>query len=403
MLPSSGPTSMCPGRRMADTTEQPEPRPGARRAACIPSLRRARDEDNAELSSLFNSVAMEGDLAISTLREPDFFGLYRMQSSSADTWVLDGAGGAIDGAGSILLRQGFLDGEPGVVGYLGDLRVRFSGRRTLGLPVLFGEVFDEAMQRSGCRACLTAVLASNTAAIRALVERRPRRAQQPYYHLLRRFDAVSVPFTLPPLPARSQFTAERAREDDVPAIKSLLASDHAQRPFGYRFDEGELEHRLAHWPGYRLENTFLAYDRSGGLVGVTTAWDACDVKRYRVDAYNGSLRVARRAYNVAAALGRFSPLPAAGHPLRYFYLCNTSIVDDDPAVLRALLSSIYRAYRGRGYHFFMLYLDEDDPLRPALKGFLSRGLRFHLYAVSRVADSRVDFPSTRTGFEMALA
>lgn len=388
---------------MAEMTEHPERRHGARRAARLPALRRARDDDNAALSALFSGVAMQGDLVLSTLREPDFFALYRMQGGSAETWVLDGADGGLDGAGAILLRQGFLDGEPGVVGYLGDLRIRFSGRRTLALPIAFGDIFDEAMERTGCRACLTAVLASNTAAIRALVERRPRRAQQPYYHLLRRFDAVSVPFTLPRLPAHSAFTVKRAREEDLAAIKDMLARDHARRPFGYRFDEGELEHRLARWPGYRLEDTFLAYDKAGQLVGVTTAWDACEVKRYRVDGYNGALRAMRRVYNGAAALGRFTPLPAPGNALRYFYLCNTSILDDDPAILRALLDSIYRAYRGRGYHFFMLYLDEDDPLRPALRGFFSRGLRFHLYAVSRVADSRVDFPSTRTGFEMALA
>ncbi len=384
------------------THEARGPPPRAARARPI-AVRRARDEDNDELLSLFGAVPMAGDLALSTARGPDFFRLYRMQRGAFETWVHDDPDGRLSGSGSILLRDGHLDDAVGTVGYLGDLRARFSGRRTLGLPVLFGEIFDEAMERTGCRACLTAVLASNHAAIRSLVERRPRRAQQPYYHLLRRFDAVSVLFTLPRRPSRSATAVRRARAEDLPDIVELLARDHATRPFGWRFDDGELEHRIARWPGYRLEDTFVAHDGAGRLRGVTTAWDPVAVKQYRVERYGGAVRWWRHAYGLGAALGGFAALPAPGQAFRSFYLCNTSIVDDDPAVLRALLEEIYRSYRKRGYQFFMLQLDEDDPLRPALRGFFARSLRFHLYAVTRVDASRTEFSSKRTGFEMALA
>src|SRR5437773_1116146 len=69
-----------------------------------------------------------------------------------------------------------------------------------------------------------------------------------------------------------------ATEEDIPAIVELLDRDHRARPFGYRYDQGEMEHRLARWPGMTLERTYLAFDPRGRLGGMTSAWDPAAVK-----------------------------------------------------------------------------------------------------------------------------
>ena len=364
-------------------------------------LRPANPADNARLLELHGSVPMTGSLVLSTRRDPDFFALYDMQRGVSECWVHE-TGGRPTGLGTLLVRDGWLDGAPARVGYLGDLRMQFGASRERGVIRAYGEVLDRAVGAHGCERFLTAVLASNAAALNALVRRRRERASQPRYQLLRRFSMVSIQFTRRrPRPEESLVRA--AGPDDLPEIVRLLDRDHRRRPFGYRYDAGELEHRLERWPVMTLDRTYVARDATGRLVGVTTAWDPSAVKRYRVVAYRGSMLWTQRAFNAVAKVMRYPPLPDPGADFRYFYLCNTSIEGERPEVLRALLDRIYADFHGTGHHFFSLCVYEDDPLAPALRGFSTRALDFHLYAVSRAGDPERTYPAGRPGFEMALA
>lgn len=364
-------------------------------------MRRATTEDNARLLELFGAVPMQGALVLSTQRAPDYFALYEMQRGTTEVWVHDEAG-QLDGMGTLHVREGWLEGQPCRVGYLGDLRSRFSARRSRGLARFYGPILEEAAERHDVSAFLTAVMATNAAALQALVKRKASRASQPHYALLRRFSTVSIQFLLRRRPRPSPYTVRHATAADVPAMAALLDADHRARPFGYRYDLGELEHRLSHWPGLTLERTYLAFDKDGRLVGCTSAWEPSAVKRYRVLAYRGGMRWMRWGFDAMATVVRAPRLPPPGEDFRYFYLCNTSIAGEDPAIFRALLDQVYADHYGQGFHFFSLYLDEEDPLAPALQGFLLRRLDFHLYAVTPASRPREHFPPGRTGFEVAL-
>jgi hypothetical protein len=382
----------------------------ARRLAEIRDrLRLATPADNDALVALMGAVPMEGELRVSTQRGPDFFQLYAMQRGATEVWAFDTASSTgeprLGGCGAILVRDGFLGGTPRPCGYLGDLRSAGFTRLSRLFPLAFAEVLDGVRERHGCEHFLTGVMATNQAALSALTTKKKHRAGQPRYDLLARFDTVAVHFVWKKKPqVPSGLSVRTATDDDVGALADFLAEDHARRPFGWRFDDGELQHRLAHWPGYRLEQTYLCHDDRGHLVGATTCWDAAAVKRYRVHGYEGGMLWTKRGLDVGGRLLGFPSLPAPGHDFRYFYLANLSIKDDAPAVLRALLSTIYAEQHAAGYHFFAFPLYEGDPLAPALKGFIARRIPFHLY---RVAPSTA--PATplsfdgRPGFEMALA
>ncbi|MES1205107.1 MAG: hypothetical protein ABUS79_04145, partial [Pseudomonadota bacterium] len=193
-----------------------------------------------------------------------------------------------------------------------------------------------------------------------------------------------------------------ATPDDLALLRAFLDADHRRRPFGYRFDDGELEHRLSVWPGFSLQRTYLAF-AGGRLVGCTSAWDAAAVKRYRAEAYRGQMRWTRWGWNTAARLFGWPPLPAPGQDFRYLYLCNTSVDGDNPDTLRALIDRVYADFHGRGYHFFSLAVYEEDPLAAALRGFLVRRLPFELYTVTEASASEPALGQGRPGFEMALA
>jgi hypothetical protein len=364
-------------------------------------VRLATPRDNAALLELFSEVPMQGELVLSSQRSPDYFALFELQRGTTEVWVHE-EGGRLDAMGTLHVREGWMEGQPFRVGYLGDLRARFSARRSRGLARFYGPILEEAAGRHGVGAFLTAVMATNAAALQALVRRKASRASQPHYTLLRRFSAVSVQFMLRRRPRPSPYTVRRATPQDVPAMAALLDADHRARPFGYRYDLGELEHRLERWPGLAVERCYLAWDPEGRLVGCTSAWDPAAVKRYRVLAYRGGMRWMRLGFDALATVTGAPRLPAPGQDFRYFYLCNTSIAGEDPAIFRALLEQVYADHHGQGFHFFTLYLGEEDPLAPALTAFLLRRLDFHLYAVTPASNPRDAFPPGRTGFEIAL-
>lgn len=369
-------------------------------AAGTGRLRPALRTDGPALARLFADVPMEGQLVLSTRREPDFFALYDLQRGVADCRVYE-HDGALTGLGTVLVRSGYWNGEVAPLGYLGDLRAAAQARRQRALVLHYAAVLGEVERRHGCHLFLTGILASNAAAMNALVHRRASRQSQPRYWPFRRFDMVSVQFTARRRapPARLVRTATPA---DLPALRALLDADHRRRPFGYRFDDGELEHRLGSWPGFTLDRTYVALD-GDRIVGCLSAWDAALVKRYRVVAYRGSMRLTKLAYNAAARLLRWTPLPDAGADFRYVYLCNVSLAGDDPAILRVLLERVYVDFAEKGYHFFSLPLYADDAWAPALRGWFARRLPFELFVVTTPETDEPALPAGRPGFEMALA
>ncbi len=290
------------------------------------------------------------------------------------------------------------------VGYAGDLRLspKVAGGFLLGRNA--ARLFDEASTALGCEMMLTSIIASNTAAERALVRRSRRFKDKPFYQKLQDFRILNVQFTWRRKPRPTPLRVRTATEADMERISSLLATDHWQRPFGYVFSPDELRRRLRRWPGLEIGHFYLAETAAGELRGVTAPWDPQPVKRTRVLGYNGRMKWIRRSFNLAARLGRFSPLPPAGEVFRYFYLSHLSVVDEDPATMAALVDRIYADFHGRGYHFFTIDLGPDDPLAPAYDRFRTTSLPARLYLVSKPGSPYNTFTldGRRPGLEIAL-
>ncbi|MGV3623034.1 MAG: hypothetical protein ACO1OB_19600 [Archangium sp.] len=361
--------------------------------------RLATPADNAACLELFGAVPMRGELVLSTRREPDFFSLYSMQKVDAYTYVGDDERGGLVGMASALVRDGFLDGNPARVGYLGDLRVKFDRGRHFGK--FFGEFFEQLCAQTKCDTYITSILSSNRAALNALTRRKGKRTHQPYYSKLQTIDAVSVQLTRARTPS-TNVKVRSALASELPQLMDVLAQQHRSRPFGYRYDEGELQHRLAHWPGFSLDETLVAFDGET-ILGCCTVWDPSPVKRYRVHAYEGSMKWVKRGFNLAASIARWPRLPEPGGEFSYAYLTNVVVRDESPTVFRALLEHAYARLQPKGFHFFTFELDEGDPLTSALRGFMVRKLGFTLFGVTPASVARTTWQSGRTGFEMALA
>lgn len=368
-------------------------------------VRRATPEDEAARAVLFAGVAMESDLALSVRRGPTFDALYALQSDEWESWVVE-ADGAVEGTGAILVRDGYLEGRPVRVGYLGDLRFspRVQGRQLLDR--FYATVLRGASERLRCDYFLTAVIASNERALRALTvrTRRAERRGRPVYTLLREFDIRSFHLVVPRRREKLRYTVRSATEGDLAAIAGCIDADARRRPFGYALGEAALRRRLARWPGLRPSSFLVAHDTRGAIVGCLAPWDATPVKRMVVAAYRGGMRHARLAHDLAAAMLDRPELPAEGEALDYQYLTHVAVPSDDPTIMRALLQTAYAAARRDRRHCLSLFVPQGDPLAPAYRTYLATNLRARLYLVTLpgVAIPASLSSGAAPGFEMAL-
>jgi hypothetical protein len=350
-------------------------------------------------------VAMDAELGLSIRRAPTMDALYALHAREWAEWVVE-HDGAIEGTGSVIVRDGWLDGRRVRVGYLGDLRLGPSVQGRHLLDRFYGPILSAARDEWQCEHFLTAIIASNETARRGLVVRTARadRRGRPRYELLRQFDIRSIQLVLPLLPERSALRVRRATQADVPAIARLLDADGRARPFGYAIDEAELRRRLRTWPGLSLDSFLVATRADGSVAGTLALWDASPVKETIVTSYAGAMRRVRAMHDALAVILRRPRLPLPGLPFRYLYATHVAVPAAEPSVLRALLREAYRQARDARYHFISICAPADDPNDAAYRGLLVTNLRaeLHLVTLPDVARPSIPAGAPMPGFEMAL-
>jgi hypothetical protein len=133
--------------------------------------------------------------------------------------------------------------------------------------------------------------------------------------------------------------------------------------------------------GLRSQDVMVA--RCGGaVVGVMAAWDQAAYKQDIVDAYGLALRRMRPLYDLVAQLLGAQPLTPPGQAIPLAFASCICVADDDPAVMRALLSACAQSALKRRKAFLMLGLADDDPLLPVARRYLHITYRSDLFAVS---------------------
>ena len=100
-------------------------------------VRAAGRSDEADLRHLLRTNPMEGEISVSLEREPDVFLAGSIEGHRHDTIVArDTATGRVAGMASRSVYDGFLNGVPRSIGYLGQLRISRESRGRAALPAI---------------------------------------------------------------------------------------------------------------------------------------------------------------------------------------------------------------------------------------------------------------------------
>jgi GNAT superfamily N-acetyltransferase len=364
-------------------------------------IRKADKKDNAQLLELSLACPMKGDVGLCVDRAPDFFALSRLEGKRWTLFVADADKKPVAGCMAAAERVLYVQGQPKPVGYIGDLKV-FPGYRDGKISsALFHATVDECRQMSGEGVPIYGtILAGNAAA-----ERRALNVEGlPPFEKVGVIRTSSVSFLWKKKPhADKNIRIREAQPSDLDAMLALWEKVSSQRQLAPAFTRESLKEWIESSPSLGYGAYRVAVDPQGKLLGFLAFWDQDVFKHMQVTEYSKQLKVFRFFYNLLAPILGATPLPPAGGILRYLTAVNICIPSERADVLNALLLHSYREYHGKGYAFFTLGLDVNDPLNAALKGLMPQPMYVNVWVlVQEKPENRIAFDQRPIHYEIAL-
>ncbi|MGL5016743.1 MAG: hypothetical protein ACRDBP_01300 [Luteolibacter sp.] len=317
-------------------------------------VRPAVQADHAALEELFRATSMGSRIRIGFERDPDYFAGARVQAEELCVrgfFDKDCRAAGLFSAGS---RRVWLNGEIRMR-YLSDLRIhpdwRGSSLLARGFRVLRREVFQPGEWAQ------TLVLENNVQALKLLTSQR---GGLPEYRAAGRYMSWLLPAQR--IGKDPHFHVRRAGPSDVRTMQVLLDAAARRRSFSGWVKLSDLGNPF--WQDLAIED-FLLAERDGEIVGMMGLWDQSRFQRMRIRGYSRSIAAVRPLWNAMASVR----LPGVGQTLPLRKATTIACREDDPMILRALLSS---ALGGGDPRLLLLGLSAADPLVAALRGVKGR-------------------------------
>jgi hypothetical protein len=339
-------------------------------------LRWATPADEPDIRALVGSVSMPGAVAVRFAREPDYsLGADIMGDPCEVLVARHQADGRLAGIACRALRRAYLNGQEAALGYVGQIRVAadFRGHWLVQRGTKW-------IRQAGPAGLLyTGVIAGENPRARQLLVG----ARLPAGLRVARVCGLTTCAILlrkqPPWHAPG-IAVQPAAPERLAEVVEFLRQQGPRRQFfpAYALEDFTGGVRLR---GLEAQDILVAR-RGGAVVGVMAAWDQAAYKQDIVEAYGPMLRRLRPAYNLVARLLGAQPLTPPGQAISLAFAACICIADDDPSVMRALLSACAQHARQRGKAFLMLGLADNDPLLAVARQSLHITYHSDLYAGS---------------------
>jgi hypothetical protein len=342
-------------------------------------VREAHPGDNASLLELATACPMDGDIALAISREPDFFGLNRLEGTQWRSGVAE-VDGRVVGCVMAAARATFIHGEPRRTLYAGDLKVHpmFRG---IGVADVLTEWVVSALLDLGepDSPTLITILSGN----RAMERRADGRGGAAPFTRFATIRAFSIPLLWP---RRTRTNApvgvSPATNADVDEMVALWTRVARGRQFAPVFSAAELDAWIRSAPGLSISDYWVARTGDGRLAGFVAWWDQAEFKQSRVLRYSPRLALARAGLNGLAFLTHGVRLPPVGASLRYRTALHVCVPGNTPEVLGALLRGSCPALRAEEYAFATIGLDVRDPLCAAMAGLAAQPTDVNAYVIT---------------------
>ena len=361
-----------------------------------PGIRIAKPSDNEKLLEFYSHHPMKAStLGLQFQRAPDYYAMLRARADENLVFLYENPEGQVRGIAVISFREGFINGVPKLVGYLGDLRVGMDRTLVRTWKKAYAEFVTTShlfTDRPYPTDYLTAIVDDNAAAQSALTKDKrglisyKRVAGYKMVNVFRRYALASQK-------RNPKFEVSRLNERDFTELSTFFERENQNFDFG--FVGRELRRRMKSWPRLTLENGIVVRNQRGKICGFTWLWNTRDVKSVLLSTSSIVLRT-------AAAL--VPGLPRSGTEIQFLYMTSLTVSQqeiDRELIKTLLVDEAYRVFRQTDCHFLALCEFESDPFLLALRPYICFRTPMALYSVS-AHQKEMPLYSPRIGFEMAV-
>ncbi len=339
-------------------------------------IRWASPADEPDIRSLVGSVPMPGAVAVRFAREPDYFLGTTIMGDPCDVLVArhqpDGDLAAIACRAE---SRAYLNGQASRLGYIGQIRIAlpYRGHWLVNLGA-------EQFRQAGPSGLLYfgVIARENPRARQLLVGSRPPAGLHTRHMCgLTTCSILLRPSRIHHLPG---VDLSPASPETLPEVVTFLNLNGPRRQFfpAYTLDDFSGGSKLR---GLHPQNIMVAR-RGNRVAGVMAVWDQAAFKQDIVDSYGPALRRLRPVYNLAVRFLGASPLTPPGQVIPLAFASCICVADDDPDVMKALLSASVKHAFEQGKVFLMLGLADEDPLLPIARRYLHVEYHSDLFALS---------------------
>lgn len=354
--------------------------------------------DDPAVRRLLREHPLPGEVLVSLEREPDSSIAAAIEGDVHQTLVArERDTNRIAAIGSRAVRDGFLNGRPSRLGYLGQLRVAepFRGARSL-LDAGFG--FCRALHHAGdAQVYLASVVTDNRAARRLLLGIRS--AFAPRFVPAGSVSTLVLPRGRGPAPLHASGVEIAGGSPDLLGEIAACLWRNGRR---YQFAPCWTAENLC--SGLRtpdlLPEHFVVATRGGRVVGCVASWDQRRFKQVVVRGYSARVARWRPVINITGPWLGIPRLPDVGRRLEFAYLSHLT-VDDDNAEVAAALVAAARCRLAPEVDYVVTGIADGNPLLAAFRRiFRHREYRSLLYLaywpdgerVVQMLDGRIPHP-----------
>jgi len=322
-------------------------------------IRLATPEDDAHLRQILRSNPMAGEISMTFEREPNYFVAARVEAPDHQIVVgVDLDINRVVGMGARSMRPLYINGKVVTFGYLSQFRIDQNYRAMRKHLVQAWQLLKKLHQDGKTPFYYTSIIEDNIPARKLLTRGLPGLPKYTEYGRMHTLVLYSRR-RKPAIPSPNGRILARGSEDTKDAIIACLQRNLSRYQFAPHWDN-TLLFTETHTPDLFPEDFFIIQE--GASVKATAAlWDQSAFKQSVIRGYSKRLQNFRWLVNLVAWATGKPTLPPVNSKVRHAYASHLAVDNDDPALYRALLRSLYNEAVKQKYAYFMLGLSDGHP------------------------------------------
>lgn len=310
--------------------------------------------------------------------QQDFFKPYQMLSNDSCTYVLVDDSNVVQAAATMQFLPGKFGTTEQTIGYATDLYVALNRKAIFSWSDTLIPAMEEERKNRGVKIVLSSIMDRQRLAYNALVRPREGRRKMPRYFLLKRFEKTTIhgfwPLARGPLPSLQYRQAE---EHEVIEFLKFRQQFSDPKGWGLNLDAQHCYDMLLSWSGFSLRNLWLAFNKSGDIVGGTLLVPQNYLTELTVKNYSERYRILSDSLPLISWTGMAKKLPKENKNLEAVWACWTAA--KNPDVFLSVMQTAWRQLKGRQFLAFTRY--EDEFKRSLPKTWINLKTRGGLYVL----------------------